>query len=605
VKLAKKTHIDLATLPPLQATTFRRIISYTKPYRLRVAGVIGCMLLAAALNLVPAWLVKQVVDVAIPRGDLDLLWLLCAGMVIGPLFAGLVQVAQKYGAELIGQQVMLDLRVALYRHLHGMPFAYFTKQKPGEAVSHVLNDVQGVGGVVSNTLIDIIQNTIVLATTLVFVFVLDWRLALIAVAFLPLFVTPTRRVGKKKKELKRSVQARMSELTGIVTETLSVSGALMIKVFDTRDAETRRFHDKAEELKQLSLQQSLVGRWFTMILKLFESIGPAIVFALGGWLVIRGRIPLGTVVAFVAVMKRLYSPASDLANVHVDLLTSYAYFDRVFAVLDRTSPIRDEPGARALQRPAGRVEFKNLSFTYDSDGDALVSSALSNIDLTIQPGMTIGVVGPSGAGKSTLASLLMRLYDPTQGAVLVDGIDVRRVTQASLRAHLAVVTQETFLFHTTVLENLRYGNPSASRAQVESAAKRAQIHDLIASLPEGYNTVVGERGYRFSAGERQRLAIARAILKDPRILILDEATSALDSVSERAVQEALAPLLHGRTSVIIAHRLSTVRHCDQIIVINRGRIVERGPHDDLLARRGLYARLWRSQAKRDARRVAA
>jgi ATP-binding cassette subfamily B protein len=597
VKLAKKSHIDLATLPPLQATTFRRIIGYTKPYGLRATGVIACMLLAAGLNLLPAWLVKQVVDVAIPRGDLHLLWLLCAGMIAGPLVAGLVQVAQKYGAELIGQQVMLDLRVALYRHLHGMPFAYFTRQKPGEAVSHVLNDVQGVGGVVSNTLVDIIQNTIVLATTLVFVFALDWRLALVAVAFLPLFVTPTRRVGKKKKELKRSVQARMSELTGIVTETLSVSGALMIKVFDTRDAEVRRFHDKADELKQLSLQQSLVGRWFTMILKLFESIGPAIVFALGGWLVIRGQLPLGTVVAFVAVMKRLYSPASDLANVHVDLLTSYAYFDRVFAVLDRTSPIRDEPGARALPRPAGRVEFKGLSFAYDQAG-----TALSNIDLTVPAGMTIGVVGPSGAGKSTLASLLMRLYDPTQGAVLVDGVDVRRVTQASLRAHLAVVTQETFLFHTTVLENLRYGNPSASRAQVESAAKRAQIHDLIASLPDGYNTVVGERGYRFSAGERQRLAIARAILKDPRILILDEATSALDSVSERAVQDALAPLLHGRTSVIIAHRLSTVRHADQIVVLNRGRIVERGTHDDLIARRGLYARLWRSQAKRDARR---
>jgi ATP-binding cassette subfamily B protein len=389
----------------------------------------------------------------------------------------------------------------------------------------------------------------------------------------------------------------MSELTGIVTETLSVSGALMVKVFDTRDGEVRRFREKAEELQQLSLQQSLVGRWFQMILKLFESIGPAIVFALGGWLVIHGRIPLGTVVAFVAVMKRLYSPASDLANVHVDLMTSYAYFDRVFAVLDRTAAIRDDPAASTLPRPSGRIEFKNLSFAYDDDG-----IALSGIDLTVPPGMTIGIVGPSGAGKSTLASLLMRLYDPSQGAVMVDGHDVRRVSQASLRAHIAVVTQETFLFHSTVLENLRYGHPAASRAQVEQAAKRAHIHDLIASLPQGYNTVVGERGYRFSAGERQRLAIARAILKDPRILILDEATSALDSVSERAVQESLSPLLDGRTSLIIAHRLSTVRHADLIVVLNRGRIVERGTHGDLVSRKGLYARLWRSQARRDARR---
>jgi ATP-binding cassette subfamily B protein len=552
---------------------------------------------AAILNLAPAWFVKQIVDVAIPRGQATYLWLCCAAMVVGPLLAGLLQVAQKYGAEWIGQQVMLDLRVALYRHLHGMPFAYFTRQKPGEAVSHVLNDVQGVGGVVSNTLIDIIQNSIVLITTLVFVTILDWRLTLIAVAFLPLFVTPTRRVGRLKKELKRQVQSRMAELTGIVTETLSVSGALMIKAFDTHEAEVRRFRHKAEELQDLSLRQSLIGRWFAMTLKLFESIGPAMVFGIGGWLVITGQLPLGTVVAFVTVMKKLYSPASDLANVHVDLMTSYAYFDRVFAVLDRQSPLRDAVDAHALSRPAGRVDFKNLSFTYEGDG-----IALSNIDLSVPAGMTVGVVGPSGAGKSTLASLLMRLYDPSEGAVLIDGEDVRDVTQGSLRAHMAVVTQETFLFHTTVLENLRYGSPLATRAQVENAAKRAQIHDLIASLPEGYSTIVGERGYRFSAGERQRLAIARAILKDPRILILDEATSALDSVSERAVQDALKPLLDGRTSLIIAHRLSTVQHADQIVVLNRGRIVERGTHDDLLSRRGLYARLWRSQARRDARR---
>ena len=597
MKLAKKSYIDPQRLPRLQGATLRRILGYTKPYRVRAISVIACMTGAAILNLAPAWFVKQIVDVAIPRGQTTYLWLCCAAMVVGPLLAGLLQVAQKYGAEWIGQQVMLDLRVALYRHLHGMPFAYFTRQKPGEAVSHVLNDVQGVGGVVSNTLIDIIQNSIVLITTLVFVTILDWRLTLIAVAFLPLFVTPTRRVGRLKKELKRQVQSRMAELTGIVTETLSVSGALMIKAFDTHDAEVRRFRHKAEELQDLSLQQSLIGRWFAMTLKLFESIGPAMVFGIGGWLVITGQLPLGTVVAFVTVMKKLYSPASDLANVHVDLMTSYAYFDRVFAVLDRQSPLRDAVDAHALSRPAGRVDFKNLSFAYEGDG-----IALSNIDLSVPAGMTVGVVGPSGAGKSTLASLLMRLYDPSEGAVLIDGEDVRDVTQGSLRAHMAVVTQETFLFHTTVLENLRYGSPLATRAQVESAAKRAQIHDLIASLPEGYNTIVGERGYRFSAGERQRLAIARAILKDPRILILDEATSALDSVSERAVQDALKPLLNGRTSLIIAHRLSTVQHADQIVVLNRGRIVERGTHDDLLSRRGLYARLWRSQARRDARR---
>jgi ATP-binding cassette subfamily B protein len=298
-------------------------------------------------------------------------------------------------------------------------------------------------------------------------------------------------------------------------------------------------------------------------------------------------------------MKRLYTPASELAGVHVDLLTSYAYFDRVFAVLDRTPSIRNDQAATLLPRVRGRIEFRNVSFAYDDS-----ERALAGIDLSIEPGMTVGIVGPSGAGKTTLVSLVTRLYDPTEGTVSVDGLDVRRVTQASLRANVAVVSQDTFLFHTTVLDNLRYGSPAASRAEVESAARRAQIHDLIKSLPDGYETIVGDRGYRFSAGERQRLAIARAILKDARILILDEATSALDSLSERRVQDALTTLLDGRTSLIVAHRLSTIRDADLIVVLDRGQIVEQGTHGELLARRGLYSWLWRAQGRREASREA-
>jgi ATP-binding cassette subfamily B protein len=596
----RKTRIDPKDLPSLDATTLRRILAYVQPHWPRAIAVIACMVVGAALNLSLPWFMKRVIDDAIPRGDLTLLWLCCAAMVVGPAAAGLVEVVQKYGSETIGQQVMLDLRVALYRQFHAMPFAFFARQQPGEAVSHVLNDVQGVGGAVSGTLVDVAQNAIVLVSTIAFVCALDWRLALIALGFLPLFIAPTRRVGRTRKTLKRAVQARMSELTGILTETLSVSGALLVKVFGGEDAEVRRFKAKAEQIKRLSLEQSLVGRWFQMMLGLFEAAGPAIVFAVGGLFVIKGQIALGTLIAFVTVLKRLYGPARQLAGVHVDLMTSYAYFERVFGVLDRMPSIRDARNAVALRSVRGRIEIRDVSFTYDdSDG------TLSNINLEIPAGATVGIVGPSGAGKSTIASLVMRLYDPTRGSITIDGVDLRDVTSSSLRESIAVVTQETFLFHATVLENLRYAKPSASAAEVQDAATRAQIHDVIVSLPDGYETVVGERGYRFSAGERQRLAIARAILKNPRILILDEATSSLDSDSEHKVQEALASLCKGRTTLVIAHRLSTVRDADLVVVVDRGRIVERGTHGDLIRQAGLYAWLWRVQAsgKNDLRHV--
>ena len=586
-----KTRLDPQALPAVEATMLRRILGYVWPYWRRVLLAISCMVAGAALNLCLPWFMRRVVDEAIPRGDFTLLWLYCGAMVAGPALAGLIDVAQKYSSELIGQQVMLDLRVALYRQLHAMPFAFFARQQPGEAVSHVLNDVQGVGGAVSGTLVDIAQNVIVLVSTTAFVFALDWRLALVALGFLPLFIVPTRRVGQTRKRIKRTVQARVGELTGILTETLSVSGALLVKVFAGEDTEIRRFTAKAEEIKHLSLEQTLVGRWFQLLLGLFEAAGPALVFAVGGFLVIKGHIALGTVMAFVMVLKRLYGPARQLAGVHVDLMTSYAYFERVFGVLDEMPSIHDARSAVALPTVCGRIDFRNVSFSYDGS-----DATLSAINLEVPAGATVALVGPSGAGKSTIASLVMRLYDASEGSVAVDGIDVRDVTSRSLHDNLAVVTQETFLFHTTVLDNLRYAKPSASLAEVEDAAKRAQIHDVIVSLPDGYQTIVGERGYRFSGGERQRLAIARAILKNPRILILDEATSSLDSESERKVQEALAPLCKGRTTLVIAHRLSTIRDADLIVVLDQGHIVERGTHDELMAHAGLYAWLWRVQA---------
>ena len=595
----RKTSITPSDIPGLDAAIFGRIVECVKPYWMRALGVGICMVAAALLSLAAPWFVKRVVDVALPNRDLRLLWLSCAGMIAGPLLAECVRVGQKYLAETIGQDVMLDLRTALYRRFHEIPFASFTKLQSGEAVSHVLNDVQGVGDAVSGTLADIAQNTVVLMAAIAFMIFLEWRLALVAFAMMPLLILRTRRVGQKRKAIKRQAQARTSQLTGVVTETLSISGALLVRSFDTTETEVRRFRQHAEELRRLALAQALVGRWFRMMLRSFESLAPAIVFAFGGWLIVRGQVPLGTVVALATLMKRVYGPASDLAGVHVDLMTSYAYFERVFAVLDRTQPPRETTTPVRLGRVAGTLEFRNVCFQYDDESGA----ALSGVDVTIEAGTTVGIVGSSGAGKTTLGALIMRLYDPTEGAVLLDGTDLREVSLSSLRANIAVVTQETFLLHGTVLDNLRYGNPDASPAQIEDAARRAQIHDRIAALPEGYATVVGERGYRFSAGERQRLAIARAIVRDPRILILDEATSSLDSVSERLVQQSLAPLLVGRTSVIIAHRLSTIRDADLILVMDQGSIIERGTHDELLARNGRYAWLWRAQSRRMARPV--
>jgi ATP-binding cassette, subfamily B, bacterial len=581
----------------LDSVIFGRILQCVQPYSLRAFGVGVCMVIAALFSLAAPWFVKRVVDVALPRGDLRLLWVCCGGMIAGTLLGELVRVGQKYAAETIGQDVMLDLRIALYRRFHEMPFASFAKLQAGEAVTHVLNDVQGVGDAVSGTLADIAQNTVIVLSAIAFMFVLEWRLALVAVAMMPLLIIRTRRVGQARKEIKRRAQARTSELMGVVTEILSISGALLVRTFDSAETEVARFRQQAEELKRLALAQALVGRWFRMLLRAFESVGPAVVFALGGWLIVRGQIPLGTVVALATLIKRVYGPASDLASVHVDLMTSYAYFERVFDVLDRTEAPPELEKPAALARVKGRLEFRNVSFAYD-EGSA---AALSAVNITIPEGTTVAIVGSSGAGKTTLSALIMRLYDPTDGTVLLDGIDLRHVSPSSLRANIATVTQETFLLRATVLENLRYGNPSASRAQIEDAARRAQIHDRIAALPAAYETVVGERGYRFSAGERQRLAIARAIVREPRILILDEATSALDSVSERQVQQALAPLLEGRTSVIIAHRLSTIRDANLILVMDRGSIIEQGTHDELLARNGRYAWLWRAQARRDAR----
>ena len=548
---------------------------------------IGLSALAGGL---PPLFIKRIVDHSIPKHATTELFWLCGGMVLGPLLAGLLGVAHKYLAAWIGEQVMYDLRLELFAHVQRQSLAFFANAKPGEVISRVLTDVQGIGQALQDNLVKLLQNALTLTVSVVLIFVLDWRLALVALSALPLFVFPARKVGRQRKQLKKLTQARMAELTGILMETLSVSGVLLIKVFGARKRETRRLRDKALELQQASLRQNLVGRWFQMLMKLFEDLGPALVYGVGGYLVIKSEVGLGTVLAFVALLKKLYSPASDLAGVHVDIVTSYGYFDRVLAVLDLEPTIKNTPNAITLEEVSGALKFEDVSFSY---GDEMAT--LSNIDLEIAPGESVAVVGPSGAGKSTLAALTLRLYDPSSGRILLDGHDYRDIKLKTLRQHIAVVSQETYLFHASIADNLRYARPEATTEELEQAARAAQIHELISGLPQGYATLVGERGYRLSGGERQRIAIARAILANPRILILDEATSALDSTNEKLIQAALEPLLAGRTSLIIAHRLSTIQKANRIVSIDQGRIVEIGNHRTLLERRGLYARLYAQQ----------
>jgi ATP-binding cassette, subfamily B, bacterial len=592
VTSTKKSYIDPRDLPDVDSATLRRILVYLHPYRWRILLVAAIIVLSAMLNLIPPVLIKQIVDRAIPDRNLKRLAWLCVGMVAGPLLAGMLQVAQKYLTAVVGERIMLDLRVQLFAKLHEQPLQWFAAAKPGEALSRVLNDAQGVGSMISGTLVNVFDNAVVLASAVAMIVALDWRLSLIALPILPLFIAPTRRVGQKRKRLKRKAQETLAELTGILVETLSVSGALLMKVFGAERFESARLERTATNLMNLSLRQTLVGRWFQMLLGLFEAAGPAMIFAGGGWLIIRGRIELGTVIAFVAVLRRLYQPASQLANVHVDVVTSYAYFERIFSVLDLKPSITDAPGAAPIDSPCGKIEFRRVAFSYGRGKEP----ALKDISLTVEPGQSVAVVGASGSGKSTLAGLVPRLYDPTEGTVLFDERDLKTITLRSLRSYIAVVLQETYLFHGTVIDNLLYAKPEATPAEVESAARAAQIHDFISALPDRYNTIVGERGYQLSGGERQRVALARAILKNPRVLILDEATSALDSTNEQLVQTAIEPLLRGRTSLVIAHRLSTIAHADLIVVLKSGCIVERGTHEELWRANGEYAEFFRRQS---------
>jgi len=619
--------------PRITWPLLKRVLHYARAYRFRILAILLLILTQTGLMLLTPLIIRDLLDRTIPAGDLPRLIHLALALLLIPALSGIIGVSQRRLNARVGEGVICDLRHELYANLQRMSLCFFTNTQTGELMSRLNNDVMGAQTAISSTIVGIITQLAQAVAVLTVMLTLEWRLTLISVIIMPLFILAARLLGNRLRKIARNQMEANARMNAMMNETLNIGGALLVKLFGRRQLEIERFSERAAQVRDLGVRRAFTGSIFMAIIGLISAVGTALVYGLGGYFVIKGAFTVGTIVAFGSYLVQLYGALQSLSNAPVEFATSMVSFERVFEVIDMPAGIPEKPGASVLQRVRGEIRFEEVYFQYDKSESQLLSdvyrygsmdqvagvlsgklaskeeesaarsqartNALEAISFCAAPGQIVAIVGPSGAGKTTLTYLIPRLYDPTAGVVRLDGQDLRDVTLESLVAQIGMVTQEVHLFHDTIRTNLQYAKLDADQSELEAACRVANIHDFIRELPEGYDTIVGERGFRLSGGEKQRLALARVILKNPRILLLDEATSSLDSQSEALIQDALEKVMADRTNVVIAHRLSTILAADQILVMDRGRIIETGTHDSLLNRGGLYATLYETQFRKD------
>ncbi len=624
--------LDAKAKPNVTRGLMLRVLAYAKPYRLQITGMLATIVLTTGLGLLSPLIFREIIDSALPDKDLGKLNFLALGLIAIPVVSGGVRIVQRKLNVAIGEGVIYDLRVALYHHLQKMSLRFFTNTKSGELMSRLNNDVVGAQNAISNTIVSIISNVITVVATLAVMLGMKWQLTILGVLVLPFFIFIARRLGSRLRTIAREQMGYNAQMNAMMNETLNISGALLVKLFGRIDAEVEHFEMRAADVRDAGIKRAVLGSQFFVLIGLVSVVGTALVYWIGGVLVIQGEFTIGDIVAFATYLTQLYAPLQALTNAPVDFAQSIVSFERVFEIIDLPLEIDEKPDAIHLDDVQGELIFDDVSFRYEIDESQLLTDverigrmesvaatrtgdsgrrgngksagaaihqarelALDTLSFNIAPGQLVALVGPSGAGKTTLTYLIPRLYDPTLGGITLDGHDLRDLTLSTMAENIGMVTQETYLFHDSIRTNLLFAKPDATQAEIEAAAKVAHIHDFITGLRDGYDSIVGERGYRLSGGEKQRMAIARVVLKDPRILVLDEATSHLDSQSEALIQDALSHIMRGRTSIVIAHRLSTILAADTILVLDRGVIVERGTHAQLLEKGGLYANLYDTQ----------